>query len=207
MKTYRKRVIIIAALAVVTLGASFAAYIGNQNVPAANGQEEETVASGREGGAKTTSGMVFISGAVNHPGLYPLSGQQRVNDVLALAGGLTADADLSKVNLAQKVKDGMHVNVPTLKTPRQKASSGGGTQPLSGDLPQGSVDNSATVPVSINGASGDELAAVNGIGPALAERIVVYRQEHGPFASIEELRKVKGIGARKLNKLRNQLTL
>jgi len=126
---------------------------------------------------------VYVTGAVREPDVYVLSPGSIVKDALAAAGGPTGDADLERINLAVQVHDQQQIYVP-----RQ----GEGTPPV----PPVSVALPA-VPVAainINAASAAELEALPGIGPAFAQRIVDYRAEHGPFATIEEIMEVKGIG-------------
>jgi competence protein ComEA len=117
--------------------------------------------------------LVFVSGAVAHPGLYELSPDARVADALAAAGGMTPLADPGHLpNLAARVHDGRQVNVPYLKT-----TSG------------------AAAKLDINTAAEDELGAVPGMPPGLAAEIVQQRDQWGPFTSISQLRTDFGVDA------------
>jgi competence protein ComEA len=127
--------------------------------------------------------VVYVSGAVVVPDVYQLPAAARVKDLVLAAGGLSADADADRINLAARIADGEHVYVPRLgeessAAPQSAASAGG-----AGGL------------VDINAAGAAELDSLPGIGPALAERIITHREENGPFESVEDLRQVKGIGA------------
>jgi competence protein ComEA len=122
---------------------------------------------------------VYVTGAVLNPGVYYLPGESRVQDALEAAGGPTADADLDRVNLAQRVHDEDQIYFPEVGEEMVPASSTGG-----------STDGRT----NINTASAAELEDLPGIGPALAQSIIDYRDSHGPFDSIEEIMDVQGIG-------------
>ena len=134
---------------------------------------------------------VYISGAVARPGVYWLAEGSVVVDVLELAGGPRDDADLERVNLAARVGDGSHVHVPRHGEAATQGSSGAPGQVL----------------IDINAASAAELESLPGIGPALAGRIVAYREEHGAFSTVEELMNVSGIGERTFESLREMVVV
>lgn len=134
---------------------------------------------------------VYISGAVRHPGVYAVADGGRVSDVLDAAGGATEDADLAAVNLAVRVKDQDHWDIPRL-----------------GDLPQAPPVQKAGQPgqagkININTADLELLKSLPGIGDVRAKLIISYREAHGPFASVEDLLKVRGIGRATLAALRD----
>jgi competence protein ComEA len=137
--------------------------------------------------------VVHVVGAVRHPGVYRLPAGSRARDAVRHAGGVRPYADLGSVNLAALLADGEQVRVPRLAQP---GSVSGG--PGSGAPP---------AIVHLNGASAEELDALDGIGPSLAERIVGYRVAHGGFRSVDELDEVSGIGPVRLEELRPQLAL
>lgn len=143
--------------------------------------------------------LVHVAGAVRKPGVYALSSETRVIDAIQKAGGLAANADPDRLNLAERVVDGTQIVVP-LK---------GGVAPApSGPAPVASPGPSASGGlVSINSASAAELDTLPGIGPATAAKIIEYRQSRGGFRSIEELAAVKGIGPKKLEQLRPRVRL
>lgn len=115
---------------------------------------------------------VYITGAVDKPGVYTLPEGSRINDIIQQAGGFLPNADQEGLNLAAKLEDGQQLNVP-VRSPETHVSGGR---------------------VNINTASVEELDALPGIGPTAAENIVNYRAEHGPFQFIQDIQNVPGIG-------------
>jgi competence protein ComEA len=134
--------------------------------------------------------VVDVAGAVRRPGLYRLPPGTRIADAVRLAGGATANADVALVNLAAPLADGEQVLVPARGAAGTGAS--GGASP--GAAP--------SAPVDLNSATVEQLDALPGIGPATAAKIVAFRQEHGPFHSLDELDAVPGIGPAKIDQLR-----
>lgn len=120
------------------------------------------------GGSDLAQVVVHVTGAVASPGVITLEPGSRVDDAISLAGGLTADAEESAINRAKVVVDGEQVYVPRI----------------------GEADQV----LNLNRASATELDTLPGIGPVLAERIVADREANGPFASVEDLTRVAGIG-------------
>ena len=129
---------------------------------------------------------VPVLGAVERPGLYVLRADSRVVDALAAAGGSTDAADLAGVNLARRVEDGEQILVPVVGAVADPSA------PPSGD---GTVD--------LNTADQAALEELPGIGPALAERIVAWREDNGRFRTVDDLLAVPGIGEKVLEGLRD----
>lgn len=161
--------------------------------------------------AKTV--RVQVSGAVLEPGIYDVPASCRVEEAIAVAGGLTENADSERVNLVRKVRDGMQIRVPvqkaaqTNRTQRKNAQAksglGASTTKKSSSTRAGTEKNNSAVQiVRINSASAGELQQLPGIGQALAKRIVETRSG-GRFNSADDLLRVPGIGKAKLAKLRN----
>jgi competence protein ComEA len=135
---------------------------------------------------------VNVDGAVNKPGNYTLPPGSLVDDAVRAAGGPTADADLERINLARVLNDGDRVHVPrigeVLPTPTPYGLSAGGR-------------------VDINLADAVLLETLPGIGPAIAQRIVEYREMNGPFETIEQLLDVQGIGPAKCDGIKDLITV
>ncbi|MEM8902514.1 MAG: helix-hairpin-helix domain-containing protein [Actinomycetota bacterium] len=134
---------------------------------------------------------VHAAGAVRQPGLYRMPAGARVADVIDAAGGVTPEADLDRINLAAPVTDGGQVFVPV------EGEAFAGASPGAPGAPQ------ATGPIDLNTADAARLEALPGVGPATAQAIVTHRDEHGPFASVDGLLDVSGIGPAKLDAVRD----
>jgi competence protein ComEA len=145
------------------------------------------VDSGSEG---SRSVVVHVAGAVRRPGVYRMRASARVDDAVGRAGGATRRADLSQVNLAAQVEDGRQVLVP------EKVRAGAAGVP---------AETAPEVPLNLNTATLEQLDELDGIGPATAQSILDYREEHGGFGSVEELGEVPGIGEVRLASLREQV--
>lgn len=129
---------------------------------------------------------VYVTGAVNEPfATLSLPPGSRVQDALDAAGGTTENADMTRVNVAQMLRDGDQVHVPEMgeAVTMATATPGGDTV------------------VYINTASSEQLETLPGVGPALAQRIIEFREENGPFTSLEDLDAVSGIGPALLENL------
>jgi competence protein ComEA len=141
---------------------------------------------------------VHVAGNVVKPGVYDLPSDSRVVDAIRLAGGATAIADLNAINLANRLSDGQRVYVPAVGEKVSVSSQDGG----------GTGDVRATVeyPININSADIALLDELPGVGPATAQAIVTYRDQHGPFASVNGLEDVPGIGPAKVAALQGLVT-
>jgi competence protein ComEA len=165
---------------------------------------------------------VHVTGAVVHPGVYALPRGSIWQDAINAAGGPTALGDMSRINLAQSIVDGDQVLVPTSipsPTPRPSTSTpaptltvGPGTPsptppPTSTPAPITSSATNAGGKININTGTAAELDTLPGIGPAIAQRIIDYRTEHGPFQTIEGIMNVKGIGPATFDKIKDLITV
>ncbi|MFB7799939.1 ComEA family DNA-binding protein [Isoptericola sp. NPDC056134] len=149
--------------------------------------------------------VVHVVGEVREPGLVTVPSGARVADAVAAAGGTTRRADAAALNLARAVVDGEQIRVP--RPGEQVASAGGAPDGAGEDGTGGGSDASAGGAVNLNSAGAADLEELPGIGPALAERIVAWRDENGPFTSVDELDEVSGIGPSVLGQVRDLVTL
>ena len=136
--------------------------------------------------------FVDVTGAVNNPGVYTLTGRSRVIDAIKAAGDSAPGADLSTINLARVLNDGEQIYVDSTIV----NSSG---QRVSKKVPSG--------PININRATLRQLDALDGIGPVIAGRIIEYRKKNGSFLTIDDLQKVSGIGAAKFAQIKSKVRI
>ena len=161
---------------------------------------------------------VHVTGSVKSPGVYYLSTDARVHEAIEKAGGVTDRADLHSLNLAAKIRDGQQIDVPEIRQVsdvKQNAPISSAAQedtvPTAPDLsvtPQPSVRKPAPsdgARININTATSQELQTLRGVGPALARRIIEYRQTSGGFSTVDDLTNVKGIGEETLGKIRDSI--
>jgi competence protein ComEA len=153
--------------------------------------------------------VVYVCGAVKSPGVVRVPADARVADALALAGGPGPRAELDGVNLAAKVVDGQQIVVPERGVAVAAGSSAGaGSSAASGSA--STAGGSATAPgapVNINTASLEELDALDGVGPATAQKIIDYRLASGPFKVIDDIKNVSGIGDAKFAAMKDSITV
>ena len=196
---------------------------GTQSAAQSTAQPGANPSESVQGGASGEATVrVHVAGAVNNPGVYTLPAQGRAVDAIAAASGAAADADLDRVNLAGALSDGVQIYVPhrgetaapaqiqpnggTANAGQGNAANGasqGGAQPQPARTltPAGSAQKGST-PVNINTATAEELQTLPRIGPAMAQRIIAWREAHGGFRSVDELDAVPGIGPSMLENLR-----
>jgi competence protein ComEA len=136
--------------------------------------------------------FVDVTGAVNNPGVYTLTGRSRVIDAIKAAGDSAPGADLSTINLARVLNDGEQIYVDSTVV----NSSG---QRVSKKVSSG--------PININRATLRQLDALDGIGPVIAGRIIEYRKKNGSFLTVDDLQKVSGIGAAKFAQIKSKVRI
>lgn len=234
-----------AGLAAVGVG-----WTGYKNTPPRPGVPQPEVSNAPTGGQdadpmaprlfdQSGSIRVHVAGAVRKPGVYAVPNWARVIDAMRKAGGAADNAELDAINLADHLKDGEQVRIPTrgrpepLQThrptpepPHVASTTGGhgrGRYPFAGGagtpVTSASSTGSAAPPahtsgpkalpetvLNLNTATRDQLLVLPGVGPATADRIVAFREEHGPYVQPEDLMNVKGIGDKRFEKIRPYVT-
>jgi competence protein ComEA len=136
--------------------------------------------------------VVDVAGAVRRPGVYRLPRGSRVADAIERAGGTTRRAEATLVNRAAPVADGQQVLVPARGVPALASGAPGG----------GAPHGASTAPIDLNTATAEQLDTLPGVGPVTAQKIVAYRQTHGPFTSVDQLDAIRGIGPARIADLR-----
>lgn len=166
-----------------------------------------------ESGARQDADTVFVhvAGAVAAPGVYELPADARVQAAVDAAGGFSADAAQDAVNCARTVQDGEQILVPTMAQRQDGAmpAAGESTASAGAGASPGNAGSSGAAggKVNINQAGVEELDTLPGVGPSTAEKIVADREANGPFASIEDLKRVSGIGDKKYEQLSGLITV
>jgi competence protein ComEA len=158
---------------------------------------------------------VDIKGAVKNPGVYPANNQQRVNDIVMAAGGLLKQADQNQVNLSLKLQDQQIIYVPfkgesateKLPTTVDQSPTTTSTSVATTSQDQTAASSQTTSKINLNSVTKEQLMQINGIGEKKADLIISYRQEHGQFKQMEELKDISGIGDKTYEVLKESLTL
>ena len=148
--------------------------------------------------------IIHITGAVKMPGIVKLEEGARIEDAINKAGGLTEDADISKVNLAYVLEDGVKIIIPSdsdIGDLGENIISNGSGENILEDF-ENSSDNNI---LNINKATEQELEDLPGIGPSLASKIIEYRNKNGKFSSVEDIKNVNGIGESKYENIKEKL--
>lgn len=151
--------------------------------------------------------IVHVSGEVKEPGIVKLKEGERIADAIEKAGGATDDADLSKLNLAYVLEDGVKVRIPKKN---EGENAGEYVSEESGEevIQEGSIEaeestQTTSKVVNINKANQEELMTLPGIGESTAQKIIDYRKENGKFQTIEDIKNVSGIGDSKFNQIKS----
>ncbi len=143
--------------------------------------------------------VVHITGQVMNQGIVKLAEGARVIDAIEAAGGATPEANLSKINLAYLLEDGIKLYIPSVNDKEEE-------EYISSSSANGQTENNKEVlKVNINTSTSEELQKLPGIGEAMASRIIAYRKENGKFSKIEDLKNVSGIGDAKFNNIKSYI--
>ncbi|MCJ7841812.1 helix-hairpin-helix domain-containing protein [Lederbergia sp. NSJ-179] len=159
--------------------------------PVTSQMEEEN----QDNGTDSASIFIDLKGAVKKPGLYEAVEGERIYDILERAGGISTSADENQINYAMKVHDEMVIYIPEIGEIEQDLTS------------LDNMNSKDDQKVNINKADTNELETLPGIGPSKAAAIIEYREENGPFKTIEELMNISGIGEKTFEKLKEQIKI
>lgn len=152
--------------------------------------------------------IVHVSGAVNKEGIVELKNNSRIIDAIDKAGGLKDEADITNINLAYIIEDGMKIHIPSKEEKEStiivESNIDSGIVKQSNEIKS---DNNKKLKININTATKTDLETLPGIGESTALKIIEYRKEKGRFKLIEDIKQVNGIGENKFNKIKELITV
>lgn len=166
--------------------------------------------------------VIYIIGEVKQEGVYELDENSRISDAIEKAGGTKENADLSQINLAYKIEDGMRIYIPkkgelvqdkekiedkTQEIVTGKSTDITNTTSVNTNLSTNKKSKTDIEKINLNKATQTELETLPGIGPSTAEKIIEYRKENGNFKNIEDIMNVNGIGESKYNKIKDLISV
>ena len=198
MPMFKKTMLVLLAIAVFASAGMLYGYASQED-----GEQIERDGIVLDAGTKkpiaeqTEEIAVYVTGAVSNPGVVTLAKGSRTVAAVEACGGLLPTADADKVNMAAELKDGMQVRVP------ERAAVGGAN---AGSV-SGNGGKEADGRININTADEKALDELPGVGPATARKIIEYREENGNFQAPEDLKKIRGIGDAKFEKLKDKVAI
>lgn len=221
---YRKQILIGTIITIIIIVISVSIIMNYSKSTKNKSKKEETLITETPVKKKKTvqkepqEAKVDIKGAINLPGIYSLDTSSRVIDVIEKAGGLTENADTSVINLSKKITDEMVIiiytkqEVKNFKETKEKETQ---VQNKCLQKDENALKNDACIApsiktsgkISINTASQEELMTLTGIGESKAKEIIAYREQNGPFTTIDDLTKVSGIGENTLAQIKEDITV
>ena len=184
----RNKIIFVSILAVIIVGGSLFFFSEQKEIFPPPPQEEISTAK------KEIS--VYVSGQVKTPAVVTFEDDEnlKIVDAVNAAGGVTEFADTEFINLSENLSDGQHIHIPTKEISLQEKTAPTPDKNSSGGL------------ININTADEKELQKIRGVGPAIAQRIIDFREQNGNFKSIDEIKKVRGIGEKTFEKMKDSIT-
>lgn len=202
LSSYEKRRIVYIAAAVIFILVCGIIYFGKEkkDEPSYEPVGESTVSEtsfpytddGTENSSYNEPVVVYVAGAVLHPGVYEVGGNKRISDAIEAAGGFKNNAAADYLNLAAQLSDGEKITVPTKKEAKALNKEN---------------DSNESHLVNINTAAKEELMTLPGIGESKADAIIAYRQENGNYRDIEELMQISGIKEGVYSKISEYITV
>lgn len=196
MKKNYKTIGIVVLLGILGLYMIFSYFTGGQKKLKKNDNESIFVEDENKEEVKVEDNkiVVEIKGEIMNPNIYWLKVDSIIEDLLSEAGGLKAEADMSKINRAEKLKNHQSIIIPNKNVVKEVAATG-------------QTDEEVSSIININTASEAELDTLPGIGPSRAKDIISYREEKGGFNSIEDIKNIKGIGEASFEKLKEKISV
>lgn len=195
MPMYKKQFLVLIVILLAAVGGTYYGLYSEEQTAVL---ESSTLEESRQPARELT---IYVTGAVNRPGLVKVPEGARAADAINACGGLLPIADSEKINLAQNLKDGQQLKVPE----KDRSNVKGDQSKIDQSKADLSKNGSSGELVNINTADEKALDTLPGIGPAMAKRIIEYRETEGAFQSIEDIKKVRGIGEAKFAKMKDKI--
>lgn len=211
LNSKQKKIVVIVGI-IVVIGIIYFIYNKNENKDIEIDEEiliENNKTEDEINNEETNEIVIHITGEVNNPGIIKLKEGSRIEDAIEKAGGLTENADISNVNLAYILDDGIKIKIPSSLDNKDMEddeiiTEENGENIIENIASSSSVNSSK---ININKATEEELKNLPGIGLELAARVVKYRTENGKFSNIEEIKNVSGIGDSKFEKIKELISV
>lgn len=200
--TKEQQLILLGLIISIVVGLTVTAYRHYFTEPAGKIAIEEP--RGGSPDAQAPAVMVHVCGAVRREGVYKLKPGDRQLEALKMAGGALPSADLSALNLAETVKDGQKIIVPSKQIIAERVS---GDQPAGKQSSDIRSSGTPAQKINLNTASEEKLDSLPGVGKSTAQKIIEYRRTNGPFTRIEQIMEIPRFGKSKFEKIRDRLTL
>ena len=205
----KQKIVIFALAGIVIIGMLYFIYSKNQINDNINLENDILISNTATTESTEDIVVIHITGSVKNPGIVRLKEGSRVEDAIEEAGGLTENADITKVNLAYILEDGIKIRIPSVSD--EEIGDGDILEDGIGENiiveENKTSDTKNNLNVNINKAGKEELQTLPGIGASLAERIVEYRNQNGKFASKEDIKNVNGIGESKFENIKEFITV
>ena len=201
--TKNQKIIIFIIIIIISIGMLYFIYSKNQIKETTSIEDEILISNSteKEESEKQEHVVIHITGSVKNPGIVKLKEGSRIEDAIEAAGGLTENADITNVNLAYVLDDGIKIKIPSV------TDEDIGDEVISESIGENIVEESKETSqgnmVNINKATESELQELPGIGSSLASKIIEYRNQNGKFNNIEDIKNVNGIGESKYSNIKD----
>lgn len=210
MQKIDKRTIIYILIIVIFLVGIYFSFIKKENSYIENSINTIILNTNEENNQieeKSNKIIIYITGAVKNEGIYEIEENSRIADSIEIAGGLTTEANISNINLAYILEDGMKIYIPKKNENTNSIKDETNTYISKENSNTESSQKQINNKININTATQSELETLPGIGPSIALNIINYRKEKGKFNSIEDIKKVNGIGENKYNNIKELIKI
>ena len=218
MRKFNKKIILLSIIIIFIIGIYYLFirdrdYLeSGSNMNILNTNEEEGIENKISITEDKEKIVIYVAGAVKNEGIYELDENSRIADCIEKAGGLTDDANIKDINLAFVLEDGMKVYIPKnseINEVKDETSTYVSKENGSANTGTSTSKNTSakSSKININTADQTDLETLPGIGPSTAQKIINYRKENGKFGSIEDIKKVSGIGDSKYSKIKDYITI